>query len=173
MKTIDTAILVYIFILLPVAVLTIPAYMVDNSPMKIAQNPIVVAITGDTGISAPPSYSNTNHIAPRTITELNDALRVIKPPRPYKYAVFDCSEHAAYAEYCLENKGFDTTILGSLSEAHAWCAVHNIVGDTEVHIECVQPLHIKTTHPIVEREYNNITEAIEGEYPYEFNWWEC
>jgi hypothetical protein len=116
-----------------------------------------------------PEYVNTSH-QPKTIAQLQTALDVCNPPQPCSQS-YDCSNLAAYTEHYLENNGFDTTISASFTEGHAWCSVYNIANYTEVHIECIPPAHIIQRHPPIELSYNNITEALAGEYPYEFFWW--
>ena len=116
-----------------------------------------------------PVYSNTAH-HPKTIAQLQTALQMCNPPQPYSRS-YDCSELSSYTEYYLENNGLDTTISASLTAGHAWCSVHNIVGYDIVHVECIPPQHISETLPPLELSYNNITEALAGEYPQEWLWW--
>lgn len=116
-----------------------------------------------------PVYTTTTP-QPKTIAQLQTALQACNPPQPYSES-YDCSNLAAYTEHYLENNGFNTTISASFTEGHAWCSVYNIANYTEVHIECIPPAHIIQRHPPIELSYNNITEALAGEYPYEFFWW--
>ena len=116
-----------------------------------------------------PIYTNTTY-QPKTIAQLQTALQVCNPPQPHSES-FDCSELSAYTEYYLENNGFNTTISGSLTAGHAWCTLSNIIGYDVVHVECIPPVHISATLPPVEVSYNNITEALASDYPYEWNWW--
>jgi len=118
---------------------------------------------------SPPIYTNATY-QPKTIAPLRTALQVCNPPQPYSKS-YDCSELSAYTEYYLENNGFNTTISASFTEGHAWSTVHNIIGQDLVHIECVPPTHISERLPPVELSYNNITEALAGEYPFEWFWW--
>jgi len=133
------------------------------------------AVTGvetivEIGIRQPaPIYTDTTH-QPKTIAQLQTALQMCNPPQPYSRS-YDCSELSAYTEYYLENNGFNTTISASFTEGHAWCTLHNIIGYDIVHVECIPPMHISETLPPVERSYDNITEALAGEYPYEWIWW--
>lgn len=118
---------------------------------------------------SPPIYTDITH-QPKTIAQLQTALQVCNPPQPHSES-FDCSELSAYTEYYLENNGFNTTISASFAQGHAWCTVYNIVGYDIVHVECIPPAHISATLPPVELSYNNITEALAGDYPEEFDWW--
>jgi hypothetical protein len=140
---------------------------IDNE--RVASN-IVADIEEINAIYQPvPLYKNATY-QPKTIVQLRTALQACNPPQPYSGS-FDCSELSAYTEYYLEANGFDTTISCCLTAGHAWVTVHNIVGQEVVHIECIPPAHIKQRHPPIELSYNNITEALAGDYPYEFDWW--
>ena len=127
-----------------------------------------VEVTKDT-YQPVPLYTNTTY-QPKTIAQLQTALQVCNPPQPYSES-FDCSELSAYTEYYLENNGFDTTICASFSQGHAWCAVCNIIGYDIVQVECIPPAHIHLSSGPVERSYDNIQEALAGEYPQEWIWW--
>jgi hypothetical protein len=117
-----------------------------------------------------PSYANTSH-QPKTIAQLQTTLQACNPPQPYSES-FDCSELSAYTEHYLESNGFNTTISACFTEGHAWTTVHNIVGYNLVHIECIPPPHIDLSLGPVEQSYDNIQEALAGEYPCEFDWWQ-
>lgn len=116
-----------------------------------------------------PLYTNATY-QPKTIAQLQTALEMCTPPQPYSRS-FDCSELSAYTEHYLEATGFDTTISASLTEGHAWCTTHNIRGYDLAHVECIPPAHIRQSLGPVELSYNNITEALAGDYPNEWNWW--
>ena len=116
-----------------------------------------------------PKYVNTSH-QPKTFVQLQTTLQMCKPPQPHSKS-YDCSELSAYTEYYLENNGFNTTISASLSQGHAWCTVHNIIGYDGVHVECIPPAFIRPSLGTVELSYNDIEKALAGEYPYEWDWW--
>jgi hypothetical protein len=116
-----------------------------------------------------PLYSDATY-QPKTIAQLRTALQVCNPPQLYSES-FDCSELAAYTEYYLENNGFNTTISACFTEGHAWCTVHSIIGYDLVHVECIPPPHIDLSLGPVELSYDNIHEALAGEYPQEWIWW--
>jgi hypothetical protein len=140
---------------------------IDNE--RVASN-IVADIEEIKAICQPvPLYKNATY-QPKTMAQLRTVLEVCNPPQPYSKS-FDCSELSAYTEYYLENNGFNTTISASFTEGHAWCTVNNIIGSDVVQVECIPPVHISGTLPPVEVSYNNITEALAGDYPYEFDWW--
>ena len=157
---IPCALSVYCFVVLP--------HMHNDNP---AGNPVAdIALEEIEDSYQPvPTYTNVTY-QPKTIAQLQTALQVCNPPQPYSRS-YDCSELSAYTEYYLENKGFNTTISASFSQGHAWSTVHNIIGYDIVHVECIPPPHIDLSLGPVERSYNNITEALAGEYPYEFDWW--
>lgn len=119
----------------------------------------------------PPAYILADH-RPKTYVQLhNDLERIPDPPYPYKLPVYDCSEMSAFMEYQLEAKGYDTTISCSTTLGHAWVTVHNIIDNNGVDIECIPPIYIKPVHHTIEYSYENITEALNGPYPNEFDWW--
>ena len=119
----------------------------------------------------PPMYILAGH-RPKTYVQLcNDLARVADPPYPYELHAYDCSEMSAFMEYQLEAKGYDTTISCSNTRGHAWVTVHNIMDHNSVDIECVPPVHINPVHHTIEYSYENITEALNGPYPKEFDWW--
>jgi hypothetical protein len=105
------------------------------------------------------------------ISELREVLKGIKHPHSYEECVFDCSEMSAYTEWFLENNGFNTSILANGSWGHAWisCSVEG----SNVNIECIPPVHIASSerynHP--EYIYVDIFEALDSNYPWEFDWW--
>ena len=106
----------------------------------------------------------------KNISELREVLKGIKYPHSYEISVFDCSEMSSYAEWFLENKGFDTVICTNKTWGHAYARAYLIGGNAN--IECIPPVHItsyeKYNHP--EDIYVDIYEAI-WNYPWEFNWW--
>ena len=116
-----------------------------------------------------PEYANTSY-QPKTIAQLQTALSVCDPPQPHSQS-YDCSELSAYTEYYLENSGFNTTISASFTEGHAWCTLYDIIGYDIVHVECIPPAHISNSLGPIEQSYDNIQEALAGNYPYEWDWW--
>jgi hypothetical protein len=159
---IPCALSVYCFVILP---------QMHNDDVFAVDKAVVNEVTEEViGHYQPiPAYANTTH-PPKTLAQLQTALEVCKFPQPYSQS-FDCSELSSYTEYYLENNGFDTTISASFTEGHAWCTLSNIIGYDIVHVECIPPGHISATLPPVEVSYNNITEALAGDYPYEWDWW--
>ena len=115
-----------------------------------------------------PLYTNATP-QPKTIAQLRTALQVCNPPQPYSKS-YDCSELSACTEYYLESIGFNTTISASFTEGHAWCTVCNIIGYDIVHVECVPPTHISERLPPVELSYEDIHDALAGDYPHEWDW---
>ena len=119
----------------------------------------------------PPTYILAGH-RPKTYVQLhNDLEHVADPPYPHDLYVYDCSQMSAFMEYQLEAKGYDTTISCSNTRGHAWVTVHNIIDHNSVDIECIPPVHINPVHHPIEYSYENITEALNGPYPKEFDWW--
>ena len=107
----------------------------------------------------------------KTISELREVLKGIKYPHSYEECVFDCSEMSAYTEWFLENKGFDTVICANKTWGHAY--VRTYINGKNVNIECIPPVHIASSerynHP--EDIYVDIFEALDSNYPWEFDWW--
>ena len=107
----------------------------------------------------------------KNISELIETLKEIKYPHGYKETVFDCSEMSAYTEWYLENKGFNTVICANETWGHAY--VRADINGQIVNIECIPPIRItdyeKYNHP--EDTYANISEALDSNYPWEFDWW--
>lgn len=146
----------------------IPAHT-HNGDVFAVDIAVVNEVTEEIKYQPIPAYANTSH-QPKAIAQLQTALQRCSPPQPYSKS-YDCSELSAYTEYYLENNGFNTTISASFTEGHAWVSVWNIIGHNIVHVECIPPTHTSETLPPIEVSYNNITEALAGEYPYEFDWW--
>jgi hypothetical protein len=117
-----------------------------------------------------PYYLNVKK-GTKNISELREVLKEIKYPHGYEECVFDCSEMSAYTEWFLENKGFDTVICANKTWGHAY--VRTDINGKNVNIECIPPVHItsyeKHNHP--EDIYVNISEALDSNYPWEFDWW--
>jgi hypothetical protein len=153
--------------------LFILAFLIAQPAFTNSEGVFKASITEEVTVEVPvqhvPVYTNTS-LQPKTIAQLQTALQMCNPPQPYSKS-YDCSELSSYTEYYLENNGFNTTISASFTEGHAWCSVCNIIGYDIVHVECIPPVHISEKLPPVERSYNNITEALAGEYPYEWDWW--
>ena len=105
------------------------------------------------------------------ISELREVLKGVKYPHSYEECVFDCSEMSAYTEWFLENKGFDTVICANKTWGHAY--VRTYINGKNVNIECIPPVHIASSerynHP--EDIYVDIFEALDSNYPWEFDWW--
>jgi len=159
---IPCALSVYCFVVLP--------HMHDNDAFVEGTTVAGVEVEAEIDMYQPvPTYTNITD-QPKTIAQLQTTLDVCNPPQPHSRS-YDCSELSAYTEYYLENNGFNTTISASFTEGHAWCSVHNIIGRNIVHVECIPPQHIDLSLGPVELSYNNITEALAGEYPFEFDWW--
>lgn len=139
----------------------------------VQEQPIVeeVIVEDERVTIVPPAYVLASH-RPKTYAQLyNDLERIPDPPYPYEVKEYDCSQMSAYMEYQLENKGYDTTISGSLTRGHAWVTVHNIIGHDRIDIECIPSMHIKPVHHEIEVSYDDITEALNGVYPKEWQWW--
>lgn len=107
----------------------------------------------------------------KNISELREVLKGIKYPHSYEECVFDCSEMSAYTEWFLENKGFDTVICANKTWGHAY--VRTYINGKNVNIECIPPVRITSyeryNHP--EDIYVDIFEALDSNYPWEFDWW--
>lgn len=159
---IPTGISVYCFVILP---------HIHGEDDFAADKAVVTEVAEETNdrYQGVPIYDNTSH-QPKTIAQLQTALQVCNPPQPHSES-FDCSELSAYTEYYLKNNGFNTTISASLTEGHAWCTVHNIIGYDLVHVECIPPSHIDLSLGPIELSYDNIQEALVGDYPEEWEWW--
>ena len=106
----------------------------------------------------------------KNISELREVLKGIKYPHSYEISVFDCSEMSSYAEWFLENKGFDTVICTNKTWGHAY--VRTGINGQNINIECIPPVRItnywKYNHS--EDRYTDIYEAI-SDYPWQFDWW--
>jgi hypothetical protein len=139
----------------------------------IVVEPEEVTVKDERVTLTPPAYiSKLASHRPKTYAQLyNDLERIPDPLYPYKLYVYDCSEMAAFMEYQLEAKGYDTTISCSTTLGHAWATVHNIIDHNGVDIECIPPIYINPVHHPIEYSYENITEALDGLYPNEFDWW--
>jgi NADPH-dependent ferric siderophore reductase len=182
----------FIYILASCALIVAFAYVdyVQSTPVTEAREEVVLAgdctvtppimeeqeevTVGDERVTPePPAYiSKLASHRPKTYAQLhNDLERIPDPPYPYELYVYDCSEMSAFMEYQLEAKGYDTTISCSTTLGHAWVTVHNIIDNNGVDIECIPPIHIKSVHHPIETSYENITEALNGLYPNEFDWW--
>lgn len=104
-------------------------------------------------------------------------------PIYYSQGYFDCSEIAAYMEWCLENAGFDTRIQIKEDFAgrggHAWLIVR-VPGTYTSHSVVVEATVPQIVTPESEyhkdymgtgiRTFDDITEAM-AVNPYEFDWW--
>lgn len=107
----------------------------------------------------------------KNISELIETLKEIKYPHGYEESVFDCSNMASFCEHFLENKGFDTGLSANGTWGHAWIFVY--ADGRNVNIECIPPIHITDSDSYKHSEvvYQNVYEAMEGDYPYEWDWW--
>ena len=106
----------------------------------------------------------------KNISELREVLKGIKYPHSYEISVFDCSEMSSYAEWFLENKGFNTEICTNKTWGHAY--VRTDINGQNINIECIPPVRItkywKYNHS--EDRYTDIYEAI-SDCPWQFDWW--
>jgi len=105
----------------------------------------------------------------KNISELREVLKEIKYPHGYEECVFDCSEMSSYAEWFLENKGFNTSILANETWGHAWISVY--VDGENVNIECIPPVRITSyeKYDYPEDVYVDIYAAV-WNYPWRLNW---
>ena len=108
----------------------------------------------------------------KSMDQLQTMLQACNRNRPPSRENHDCSNFAAYTEYYLENRGFNTTISASFSAKHAWVTVHNIIGHSEVNVECIPPAHISQLLGPSEVTYDNIYDALAGEVPSQWLWWD-
>lgn len=158
---IPCALSVYCFVIIP---------HMDNNDVC-AEGTIVTGVETEQAADiplSPPAY--VNHQL-KSMEQLQTMLYACNRNRLPSRENHDCSNFAAYTEYYLENRGFNTTISASFSEAHAWVTVHNIIGHNKVHVECIPPAHISHSLGPIEQSYNDIHDALAGKYPYEFDWW--
>ena len=143
----------------------------DNEIDNVIVNVDVIKIEEELSYKIPEPYYLDVEKGTKNISELREALKGIKYPHEYEETVFDCSEMSGYTERFLENRGFDTMILVNSSWRHAWisCSIES----RNVNIECVPPVHItdseKYNHP--EDMYEDIYEALDSNYPRQFDWW--
>lgn len=98
-------------------------------------------------------------------------------PAEYKAHVFDCSESAAYAEWFLENKGFDTSIVTNRFPTGRHAYVKVTLGNGGVYlINCIPgSTHYYSNHSYYayihyDQEFNDIYEACDSWYS-EWDWW--
>lgn len=143
----------------------------DDAPKEptVAEEVVEEARIEDVTLESP-MYILASH-RPKTYAQLHtDLERIPNPPYRYKLHEYDCSQMSAFMEYQLEAKGYDTTISCSYTLGHAWVTVHNIIDHNRVDVECIPPMYIKPVHHEIEVSYENITEALNGQYPNEWEW---
>lgn len=111
---------------------------------------------------------------PKTMDKLNATLSQIRIPHRYEYGVFDCSEMAAYTEMLLEERGYHAVICASKERGHAWVRVYNIKDNgytRAVAIDCIPPVHLVEHEFYADYIYENVEEAMAGDYPWDWDWW--
>ena len=126
-------------------------------------NLIAKTVTREEAIGAEKKETKTGvFFVPKTMDKLNATLSQIRIPHRYEYGVFDCNEMAAYTEMLLEERG------------HAWVRVYNIKDNgytRAVAIDCIPPVHIVEHEFYADYIYENVEEAMAGDYPWDWDWW--
>ena len=123
-----------------------------------------------------PYYINLHKYGTGSIEDLEEIIN-FSWTRPEEKGVFDCSEMSAYLEWYLENHGFDTVIYTNSTQEHAWVVARDVWHDDKqyrVAIECTPPIPrivTSSSYHYPEMMYEDIYEAMEGEHPWEFDWW--
>lgn len=91
--------------------------------------PLVISIIRP--VDVPEPYYTAQQNDSIGLNDLYVALRDIEMPHKYERGVFDCSERAAYIEWFLTNRGFNTSIYAG--GRHCWVIV--TINGTQVTIE--------------------------------------
>ena len=133
-----------------------------------------------------PYYINLHKYGTGSIEDLEVIIN-FSWTRPEEKRVFDCSEMSAYMEWYLENHGFDTVIYTNSTQEHAWVVARGVWVEERgpdfitfipvqynVAIECTPPIPriaTSSSYHYPEIMYEDIYEAMEGEHPWEFDWW--